>query len=53
MSFVVELQKTTFQYSSLILNYRKQKKKQLWHGLPSEADSPLPDKICIDSFFQW
>jgi excinuclease ABC, A subunit len=27
-------------------------KKQLWHGLPSEADNPLSDKICIDSFFQ-
>ena len=27
-------------------------KDQLWHGLPSEADNPLPDRICIDSFFQ-
>ena len=27
-------------------------KDQLWHGLPSEKDADITDKICIDSFFQ-
>lgn len=27
-------------------------KDQLWHGLPSEKDANITDKICIDSFFQ-
>ena len=27
-------------------------KDQLWHGLPSEKDADISDKICIDSFFQ-
>lgn len=27
-------------------------KDQLWHGLPSEKDADIADKICIDSFFQ-
>lgn len=27
-------------------------KDQLWHGLPSEKDADITDKICIYSFFQ-
>lgn len=29
-----------------------QEKDQLWHGLPSDADNILNERICIDSFFQ-
>ena len=30
----------------------QEQKDQLWHGLPSERDSDIHDKICIDTFFQ-
>lgn len=30
----------------------QEEKDQLWHGLPSEANADMHDKICIDSFFQ-
>lgn len=30
----------------------QKEKDWLWHGLPSESDKPMHDKVCIDSFFQ-
>ena len=30
----------------------QEEKDQLWHGLPSEANADIHDKVCIDSFFQ-
>ncbi|MGI6222623.1 MAG: excinuclease ABC subunit UvrA [Prevotella sp.] len=30
----------------------QEEKDQLWHGLPSERDFDIHDKVCIDAFFQ-
>lgn len=30
----------------------RKEKDMLWHGLPSEHDADIHDKVCIDSFFQ-
>ena len=33
-------------------NLTKQQKAMLWHGLASEKNKDIKDKVCIDSFFQ-
>ncbi len=44
--------KDNFPIFSSYYELSQEHKDWLWHGLPSEKNKPMEDKVCIDSFFQ-
>lgn len=50
--FCVKAAKDDFPLFEPYYNLSEKYKDWLWHGLPSQSDKPLGDKVCIDSFFQ-
>ena len=50
--FCRRAQRNNFPIFKPYYELTQDEKDQLWHGLPSEKDADITDKICIDSFFQ-
>ncbi|WP_028909050.1 excinuclease ABC subunit UvrA [Prevotella sp. AGR2160] len=50
--FVRRAQKDNFPIFKPYFQLSKEEKDALWHGLPSERDKDLHERVCIDTFFQ-
>ena len=50
--FCLQAAKDNFPIFEPYYSLSSKHKQWLWHGLPSQADVDLKDKVCIDSFFQ-
>lgn len=51
-AFCVQAAKDKFPIFEPYYNLSAKHKDWLWHGLPSQKNKDLNDKVCIDSFFQ-
>ena len=51
-AFCVLAEKDKFPIFDPYYSLSAKHKDWLWHGLPSQKNKPLNDKVCIDSFFQ-
>lgn len=51
-TFCVLAEKDKFPIFDPYYSLSSKHKDWLWHGLPSQKNKPLNDKVCIDSFFQ-
>lgn len=50
--FCMRAEKDGFPIFKPYFSLTNEQRGWLWHGLPSERQNPLKDRICIDSFFQ-
>lgn len=50
--FCIQAAKDKFPIFEPYYNLSSRHKDWLWHGLPSQKNKSLNDKVCIDSFFQ-
>ncbi|MDD6553342.1 MAG: excinuclease ABC subunit UvrA [Prevotellaceae bacterium] len=50
--FVRRAQKDNFPIFKPYFQLSKEEKDELWHGLPSERNKELHERVCIDTFFQ-
>lgn len=51
-AFMRQAQIDNFPIFTPYYKLTQQEKDWLWHGLPSQKEFPLKDKVCIDAFFQ-